>query len=436
MRSSIRRQQRFAPRAIACACLVAAAALAGVPVSADGAENEAAGGAGAPAGQRLFPICVRMRFGFIDGTGKVIVPLTLGLGMIDETIAELTKVWVLDPGQRGDESAAPPTGHAGFIDTRGRLAVEAIYEDAHPFSEGLAAVKRQGKWGFVDGAGRVRIPLRFQEAHPFSEGLALVGDEAGQRFIDASGRTVVDLARVRWRRGERELPVHADGSFSDGLAAVRVILRGEQPDVLVGFVNREGRLAIEPAFTYAYGFRGGFASVNVACGASGGRCQGIIRRDGTWAIAPRGGLVSNMQDGLAHFTDRVGTQTLGGFLDERGQVVIPPRYEHSCLWFREGLCQTKIGKHWAYVDRSGKEVLVLPPDTTYADEFSEGIAKVQAGPAVRYVLRDGRPAFKGTFKDGNRFRGGLAPVQFLNGGSGYVDREGRIVYRQSEPCFP
>ncbi len=426
MRTSIQRQRHVAARALACAGFVAASACASVAVV------EPTEGKDAPAADRLFPICVRMRFGFIDRTGKIIVPPTLG--MFDETIGELTKVWVPDPVPPGEEKEVPRTGRAGFIDTRGRLAIAPIYEDAHLFSEGLAAVKREGKWGYVDGAGRVRIPLQYEQANAFSEGLALVTDAAGQRFIDASGRTVVDLARVRWRRGGNELPVQADGSFFDGRAAVRVILHGEKPDVLVGFVDREGRLAIEPAFTYAYGFHGGFASVNVACGASGGRCHGIIRRDGSWAVPPRDGLVSHFEDGLAAFTERVGTQLLHGFLDERGQVVISPRYEHSCLWFREGLCQTKIGRRWAYVDRSGAEVLVLPPDTTYADEFSEGIAKVQAGPATRYVLRDGRPAFEGTFKDGGRFRGGLASVQFLNGGSGYVDREGRVVYRQAEPC--
>jgi WG repeat protein len=423
------RIQHLAVRAVACAGLVAASACAGAPVA------EETAGKGVSAEPRIFPICVRARFGFIDRIGKIIVPPTLG--MIDETIGTLTKVWVLDPVPPGEEKTAPRTGRAGFIDTRGRLAVEPIYEDAHPFSEGLAAVKREGKWGYVDGVGRVRIPLRFERANAFSEGLALVGDEAGQRFIDASGRTVVDLARVRWRRGGIELPVQADGSFVDGLAAVRVVLRGETPDVLVGFADRQGRLVIEPAFTYAYGFHGGFASVQVACpGASGGRCQGIIRRDGSWVVPPRDGLVSHLEDGLAGFTERVGPQMLHGFLGERGQVVISPRYEHSCLWFREGLCQTKVGRRWAYVDRSGAEVLVLPPDTTYADQFSEGIAKVQAGPAVRYVLRDGRAAFEGTFKDGGRFRDGLASVQFLNGGSGYVDREGRVVYRQAEPCFP
>ncbi len=326
---------------------------------------------------------------------------------------------------------------AGFVDTRGRFAVEPVYEDAHPFSDGLAAVKREGTWGYVDGRGKIRIPLQYSSAAPFSDGLALVEDDAGQRFIDAAGRTVIDVSRIRWRRGGKDLPVVADGPFFDGLAAFRVILRGETPDVLTGFIDGQGRIVVEPTFTYAYAFHGGYAKVQVACGGGiGGRCEGIIRRDGGWAIPPTYEFLASVDGGLVNFTAPVGKRHLHGFLNERNEVVIPPRYEHSCLWFSEGLCQTMIGKRWAFVDRSGAEVLVLPPDTEFADQFSEGLAAVKTAAGAYYVRRDGTRAFEGVFKQADRFRRGLAAVQFHGSGAGYIDREGRIVYRQVEPCVP
>ncbi len=108
------------------------------------------GGAKGSAPASLFPICVGARFGFIDQSGAVVVPPKLG--MIDETIGELTKVWVVLPVPPGEEQPGlPPPARAGFVDTRGRFAVEPAYEDAHPFSDGLAAVKREGTWGYVDG---------------------------------------------------------------------------------------------------------------------------------------------------------------------------------------------------------------------------------------------------------------------------------------------
>jgi hypothetical protein len=234
------------------------------------------------------------------------------------------------------------------------------------------------------------------------------------------------------------LPVRSYARFSEGLLQFSVVLHGEKPDVLVGFMDREGRIVIEPAFTYAYDFRGGYALVQVACNtATTGRCQGIIRRDGGWVVPPTHEFLAHFEGGLADFTAPVGKQHLHGFLDERNEVVIPPRYEHSCLWFREGLCQTMIAKRWAYVDRTGTERLVLPPDVTFADEFSEGLAKVQTAKGAHFIRRDGTWAFEGVFKTARRFRSGLAFVEFRDGGAGYVDRTGRVVYRQVEPCeFP
>jgi hypothetical protein len=44
-------------------------------------------------------------------------------------------------------------GRCGFINDEGRLVIPFIYEDARRFSEGLAAVKIDGKWGYIDKTG-------------------------------------------------------------------------------------------------------------------------------------------------------------------------------------------------------------------------------------------------------------------------------------------
>ena len=37
----------------------------------------------------------------------------------------------------------------GFADKDGKLVVPLIYDEAMTFSEGMAAVKQNGKWGFL-----------------------------------------------------------------------------------------------------------------------------------------------------------------------------------------------------------------------------------------------------------------------------------------------
>lgn len=48
------------------------------------------------------------------------------------------------------------------------------YQDARQFSEGLAAVKKDGKWGYIDTEGNTVIPFRFDDAGSFNDGYAVV----------------------------------------------------------------------------------------------------------------------------------------------------------------------------------------------------------------------------------------------------------------------
>lgn len=62
----------------------------------------------------------------------------------------------------------------GFWNATGFFVVPPVFEDARPFSEGLAAVKRNGKWGYTNKAGEVVIECKFDQAGPFRQGKARV----------------------------------------------------------------------------------------------------------------------------------------------------------------------------------------------------------------------------------------------------------------------
>lgn len=60
----------------------------------------------------------------------------------------------------------------GFINTTGKLAIPPKYEaySYKPFSEGLAAVKQNGRWGFINKQGQMVIKAQFEEVGSFKEG--------------------------------------------------------------------------------------------------------------------------------------------------------------------------------------------------------------------------------------------------------------------------
>lgn len=110
------------------------------------------------------------------------------------------------------------------------------YDQIDAFSEGLAAVRRDGKWGYINLKGEEVIPCQFSDDFPpgqFSEGLACVVDERSEvdkklwnkrvGFINKKGEFVITgdyyteaptLGTV-WEDDNHKLP-----SFKDGKCAV------------------------------------------------------------------------------------------------------------------------------------------------------------------------------------------------------------------------
>jgi hypothetical protein len=82
-------------------------------------------------------------------------------------------------------------GKFGFIDSFGNYAIRPVFDDARPFSEGLAAVRVNGRWGYVDKKGELRIPNNYPFlADEFSGGLAAVSDpvRGAKMYINADGK--------------------------------------------------------------------------------------------------------------------------------------------------------------------------------------------------------------------------------------------------------
>ena len=65
---------------------------------------------------------------------------------------------------------APAITPAAASEMSYSVMITPQYEDADSFNEGLAAVKKDGKWGYIDETGKTVIPFEYDYAFPFSEG--------------------------------------------------------------------------------------------------------------------------------------------------------------------------------------------------------------------------------------------------------------------------
>jgi len=181
-------------------------------------------------------------YGFIDATGRMIVPPThFNARDFHEGLAAME-------GEVTTSGSDGGTVKWGFIARTGEFVIPPQYGIVHDFSEGLAAVNNDGKFGYIDSTGKVVIPIEFEYATKFSEGLAAVLLSADQSR--AAGLPGVDAGwRFRCyidRTGRRVMPgqfFYEAEPFNDGLAYVSQAYIS--PEGFYGFINHEGRPVID-----------------------------------------------------------------------------------------------------------------------------------------------------------------------------------------------
>lgn len=304
---------------------------------------------------RLFPVQINSKFGYIDGTGKIIieprfqtaVEFTGGLarvgknnqtGFID-TAGNLILPFKYYTAGEFSEGLADVgwDDRAGYIDKTGKIIIDFPDSQKWHFSEGLAAVTGKDnhgmeKWGFIDKSGKWIIQPKFDNAYIFSEELAAVKLKNKVQYIDKTGRTIFS-------------GFIAGTEFSEGLAAVRVSqffgLKKRW-----GFIDKTGKLKIPPKFTEAGRFSEGLASVNF-------------------------GSESNPQ---------------WGYIDKTGKAIIPPQFKNA-LDFSEALAGVEINNgKWGFIDKTGAVINSASYDYI-SDRFCGGLAGVGIEDRDKHIRR-------------------------------------------------
>ncbi|NQT12659.1 MAG: WG repeat-containing protein [Planctomycetes bacterium] len=291
-------------------------------------------------------------------------------------------------------------GKWGFRDARGGFVVPPTYDDAQRFSHGLAPVNAGadmdvsgvmfgGKWGFIDTSGAVVIPLTFEYAYGFSDGVAKVRDANGARFIDTKGNTVLDMGE-HWNCGE----------YSEGLLPVRIDRSLQGGDAETRYIDKEGQtvLTVEG---YAEEFHRGLAAVSLRSQPDADRVCGFINRQGILAIEPAYADLLPFSEGLAAVAIARDSQTEDwGYIDRTGQYVIEPRF-NEVESFEDGVAKVHVGGEreivcdgpvywsggeWQWIDSTGN-VLRRMQRWDDGDDHGDIVRTYTAAPKV--VVMDG-----------------------------------------------
>ena len=109
---------------------------------------------------------------------------------------------------------------------------------------------------------------------------------------------------------------------------------------------------------------------------------------------------------------------LKGYINSKGEEIIPLKPSYFCSSFSEGLAQFKIkNEKVGFIDKSGNFQISPQFEVDYEGEwttlgFSEGIAAVAFEDGWNYINKEGKEIFKRRFEIAKRFQDGYALVSF------------------------
>ena len=193
-------------------------------------------------------------------------------------------------------------GNCGFVDKTGRIAINAQFEQAMPFSGGFARIWQKGDIGYIDKSGLHKINPQFKAAGNFSEDKAAFSDGRQWGYVNTKGVYVIN-------------PQYDDaGRFSSGLAAVK---QGKA----YGYINKDGKLVINPQFDNVSAFSDGLAAVQ------SGNKWGYINKDGKYEINPQFDYAADFKKGVAP----VRNAERWGIINKKGQYAVNPQFRQIKL---------------------------------------------------------------------------------------------------------
>ncbi len=322
-----------------------------------------------------------------------------------------------------DQSLFPvrKDGGYGYINKEGNLVIAPKLKIAGNFTGNLAYVSTDDGAGFINKKGEVIISNYDLKGYPYDhyteEMIPITGyyfslfNYKRYGFMDSNGKVAIE-------------PQFDDVNvFSEGLAGVAI--NGKW-----GFINKEGKIVIKPQFSWVKEFSEGLAAVQID-----GKWS-YIDREGKVIFSVEANEVNNFKEGLARINkfDPIKSRWVCSFIDKTGKQVIDSKFA-ECSDFSEGLAPVKPleASYSKYIDKTGQEVISV--GFLQAFGFSDGLARVVTESSkTAYIDKTGKIVID-NIDLGQDFKNGLAAFSD-NQGDGYINKEGKVVWRSSWQPIP
>ncbi len=180
-------------------------------------------------------------------------------------------------------------------------------------------------------------PEEYNSIGAFSDGLAIVSKDSSynnRRYgaIDTTGKIVIPISYPVLR------------TYQEGLMAFT-------QKNLMGFINANNQVIIEPTYYYVSNFSNGLACAK----APKDSVYGYINKSNKWAITPQFKFAEEFKDGYATVSQRTGPTNKAqyGTINTKGKIVVPVIYDNITARRSGGTFVYTLGKEYGIIDSTG-----------------------------------------------------------------------------------
>lgn len=323
------------------------------------------------------------------------------------------------------------------------------YQNVEDFVDGLAKVRRQGKFGVVTIRGLEIVPCVYDELYAFNNGLAVARRNGKYGIINDIGEEIIqckydklysfeDVKRYIYEKSDRRLLSWKDynNDLFDREERIGVMRDGK-----IGYVDKHGKedltvfgkeyICVDDKFDTTQSENGGFiVSLRDKYGLLDDMGRQILPCEYDWIYDWRF-YYKDMPTNGRWWAHKDGKKIL---LDKNGKIIEPSAYGYLYKFQDNGLARFEKDDKWGVTDRRGK--VIVECKYMKIDEYSNGLARVYLeGRNIMHkhcgmVDESGREVIPCIYDDRFYFgEDGFAKVQ-KDGKYGFIDRKGNEVI----PC--
>ena len=304
----------------------------------------------------------------------------------------------------------------GYLDAKGNEVIITKYDQADDFkANGLARVGKSNAetkyktfYGYINKKGDEIIPIIYETISAFENGLAYAKDPETNRYgyLDVAGKWVLKPAYLyatmfdenggAWvkmtdnkyhyinKSGKDLGTFDAEGTnlktFKDGYA---VDVDTDYPFALVD-INGKVLKDIDDC-TAIYNFSDGMAGFK----SKTKDLYGFIDINGNKVIPADYTGFSGFKEGISRVTQNINGKTKFGYINTKGQIIIPFDEYQICGAFSNGMAVVKKDSIYYFMDKNGKQ-LNLPRKydalTDFKSGFALGTINNKNGPNTYYYI--------------------------------------------------